>query len=63
MFRIGAPGGGLRDIGRIGPGDFYGEHSILAGGVSHAALIAESDVRAAVQAASRDSAGTDAILL
>jgi CRP-like cAMP-binding protein len=37
-----------RELGRIVPGDFYGEHSLLAGQASQAGLRAAADVRVAL---------------
>lgn len=42
-----AVSGASSDIGVLGPGDYYGEHSILAGSPSASALIALTDVRVA----------------
>jgi small-conductance mechanosensitive channel len=49
VLRVTPPqGAGAVEIGLLGAGDFYGEHSILAGSPSNAALIALTEMRVAL---------------
>jgi CRP-like cAMP-binding protein len=48
VFQVTAPDGSVTDAGLVNAGDFYGEHSILAGTASRAALVALTDMRVAL---------------